>query len=392
MEDKDVRLLAHSLRGGVIGDVTEIAHELQIERAEGPIQATWILDYKEMEPDKNYGLFRSWFGSRMLYPISVTFNNYQAWYGRIFEMELSLDDRIIKASMQKMANTIIAQYSRKDGDTANDVLYTDWVEDQVSIDIYGRRESVINVNTESEDEAIARAKGMLKRLHRPHMSPPQFVKVEKPNLRCTAVGNAQLANGLLLLRDRVRYHPDYADISNGDDTTVGAEIKRIVDFIDYQSGWLYVIDIAANDTPTKIGVPSTVGAWDRVKELALVPNQNEQEYELLVEDDGGVIYQKKNVTRAKYFVMPYPKGIERTDGETPKWDAVAESLKVLDTSLEPVALPDGLYSDPSIIQVDRVIMQDGREVAEFYNKEVDGMEDFAAIDQNKNWIESFKEE
>jgi len=414
--DTNLRLIARSRAGtGALSDFATSAIEYQHEHTQGPLQASWKLE-------DGYGQateagLRNWFNNRIMWPIVEMYKGITSWSGYIWEMRLSVGNRVYTTTMDGVYNTVLVKYKNDDGDD----VYTDWVTDSISVGRYGSREYILDVNTTSADEAEARAAGFLRLSAHPFSGPPQLYNtLEKATLDVTAVGNIALANGIVLRDDKLRSHPGYpawdgddqlhyikATEVNGEPWTVGQEVKRILDVVSYissdaigtsdilgawkQKGWIYPGKVDANDTPTAMGVPSSTGAWDRLQELAKVPNKDGEIYELKVGWDGRVDYEIET-QRPAYVAYPSPGRIEKFDRSIPTWDAKPGLIKLLDPSVEPISLPSARYYDKDLVKSDRVTMRDGDEDCQFQTIKDNEIERWAAEDSISDWVASILKE
>ncbi len=201
---------------------------------------------------------------------------------------------------------------------------------------------------------------------------------DKSVLRITAVGRMVIVNKFKLLSERLRYHPNYEDLSWEDterkniDWTVGDEVARIVDLINYHSGWLYPIKIADNDTLTKVGVSSTTGAFDRLVELTKLTNSNGDRYQLQITEDGGVVYDVYDET-PRYMLQTAEIGIRNYDNTIPKWDAQPGIVKSVAGWAGPI-LPTSWLGDNTLIPIERTTMRQSDEFASFYSRTIDVVE------------------
>ena len=233
----------------------------------------------------------------------------------------------------------------------------------------------------------------------------------------TAVGRTFVANNLQLVADTMRPisaktdwgvdsdgvgNKDYGAVegcteNNWDDcdriayggaVTVGYEVRRILNVINYHTGWLYSKALATNDTVTAAGVSSSIGAWDRLLELVKLRNSEGEYYRLKVLNDGGVVYEKFSED-VSYIRYPLPRGIETVGNTTPTWDAKPGIIKRIGDS-PGKALPSTWLSDNRLAYYERTVMRDGDSVATFHGREWDTVDEYSAVDANNRWIESRK--
>ena len=149
---------------------------------------------------------------------------------------------------------------------------------------------------------------------------------------------------------------------------------------------LKVLDIAANDTTTAVGVSSNVGAFDRLLELAKLRDSDGNFYKLLIRNDGGVIYEKFR-EKPDYYRYPLPRGLELPGGDTPTWEAKPGIIRYVDPESGP-ELPDTWLNDRRHNYYERAVMRDGDAVATFHGRELDALDIYRAAEANQRWIES----
>lgn len=400
MTDKGLFHTCYTPQGVFVGDFTPGVIEYQHEWQEGPQKASFVL-----ETGKNgvtdSGL-RAWFERRIMWQVVTEFEGRQVWNGYIWELELEYNGVHYRKTMQNVANAILISYSNDEGELqylTDDDDNRLWVTHPESILLYGRREKIININTESDEEALERANTEIKYSASPYTVPPTWRDQENGDtkranrLTVTCVGRHSLANNIQLLQKAIRLTEAHrlANIENSDtyayrnETTVSAEILRIVELVQEIGGWLYPLNIAAtNDTPTRMGVPSNAGSWDRLLELARLRDTTERFYRLYVEPDGGVVYLPFDET-PDYFLKLEPTRIEYADKTVPTWQGKPGIVRVIDSQFGP-SLPDTWLTDRRNIFAERTTMRDGDKVASFHNKEYDVADYYASIEANARWL------
>ena len=151
--------------------------------------------------------------------------------------------------------------------------------------------------------------------------------------------------------------------------TVSLEIQRIVDVVNHattipgRAPLLYAKGISkSNKTPCYPGVDVITGAWDRLRELVKIPDQDGSYYRLIVDLDGGVSYGKID-TEPRYYYFPPPKGIRTLGDDIPTWDARPEIIKLIDPI--GVGLPHTWLGDGSLILPERTTMRMYQDSASF---------------------------
>jgi hypothetical protein len=377
------------------GSPNKGVREYQHEHIEGPFVASFSLI--SGEGDVTDTSLRAWFDSYLMCEFAAIYDGAEVWRGYIWEMQLELDGEMRVKSMEDMANAIKCRYTNGSGD----VVHTAWQEHDESIELYGRRERVVTSSSENSDEATERAAAELQYNASPFTQAVAYVDTDANRLFVTCVGRQVAANSVQLLSDndlQDRWgidEPDATDplydlyqLDNGDDTTVGDEMRRIVEVVKENGGWLYALDMATNDTETAAGVSSNAGAFDRLVELAKLRDSDGNFYRLRLTNDGGVIYEQFSET-VNYLRFPAPRGVEKRDGNKPMWDARPGIIKYVDVAAG-AALPDTWLSDRRLSFAERTVMRDGDKVATFHHRDLDSTDIYRAIEANQRWIESRK--
>jgi len=323
-------------------------------------------------------------------------------------MELEIGKVYQRRTMEDFANAIVCTHSEDTNDgyvsfaNADASKYTVdpnddyFVTDSQSIALYGRQEVSLS-SSGSDGEALEYALASITRL--PDMNYYEISPrgEQDAQLRVSAVGNMVVANKILLLGDRLRYHPDYTEYNWGDppsdpaltfDWSVSDEIRRIVEVVNETGGWLYVIKIDENDTQTRVGTSSAQGAFDRLRELSQLRDTEGNWFVLSVTPDGGVTYEKM-VMRPDYLLTTYEQGITRPDGTTPTWDARPGLIEMIGGALGPPS-PSSWLDMAGYIPIERTSMRDGDEFAAFHRREISVTDEFATVQANIRWIDQFK--
>jgi hypothetical protein len=172
----------------------------------------------------------------------------------------------------------------------------------------------------------------------------------------------------------------YDSLVYGGQLTISQEVARIVGVIEEQGGWLYALDISdENDALTAAGVNSRIGAIQRLQQIAFIPNQAGDEFELFVHLDGGVVYRKKQ-RQAKFNMTS--EGLKALDGDPVGWRAEVAAIRVVD----PVTAQ---MSGSNIITPERVSVADG--VAQFVPLERTEADTDKDIKDNLAWIKKASE-
>ncbi|WP_455218507.1 hypothetical protein [Kaarinaea lacus] len=412
MVDPDLAFFAYTFDGRFLGEFTNAVSQYEHEHIEGPYRASWT--FEEGEEGASASDLQSWFNSNLMCQISVRYKGAQCWRGYVWEMELFQGKTLRNKSMNDFANAVAIknpEYSEDEGNDAwidfenadvdFDPLATMWHLNNISINEYGRMEEVLSSNG-SDGEALKYAISYLERASEP-FSPSVVFKpaVDNNTLRVSAVGNMVIANKVQLLDDQLRYLPGY-DVDNdkyyglehgseidvlGTVWTVSKEIQRIVDVIDYHTGWLHAVSISTqNDTPTRAGSQNVTAAFDRLLELALITDSLDRRYHFRILDDGGVIYQLFTEDREVFYhLTTAEEGVRNKNGTTPTWDARPGLIKAIAGSAGPT-LPNTWLSNRNLIPVERVSMRDGDEVASFHGRKEDVGDVYRAIGANRNWL------
>jgi hypothetical protein len=301
--------------------------------------------------------------------------------------------------MTDVANAVSAFYEDEDEDESVYIDFSEtalpydendniWALANESITQFGRHEIVLDSNG-SEDEALALAKVALMKSPDPYSKAVVYKPLSKARLSITAVGRMVVANKIQLLDDRLRYHPDYEKMVHGEkhhygiQWNVGLEIKRIVDVVQETGGWLYEVKIAENDTPTMAGSDSTIGAFDRLVELASLTNLDGDHYRLQVFDDGGVVYGKLD-EEPTYVLKTADVGVEYFDGTIPKWQARPGIILNIAGRAGPT-MPTSWLDDDRKIPIERVTMREGDEFASFNSREINELDTLSEFQAHIRW-------
>ena len=399
--------LSYHLDGTLWGNPTAGVIEYQQEHMEGPHIASFAFESGVGGVDDN-GL-RAWFDNRLMTEFATRYEGVEVWRGLIWEMRLEMGGEIRVKSMSDMANAVKTHYTNTDGDK----VHTGFVLNDESIRRYGRKERVVTTSDASLEEATERADVELLYSASPYTTVIGYQETNSHRLVITIVGRMVVANNVQLLVDTMRTISDKEDwgvdedfgpspdcdtyLTNPDDVscerveyedevTVSYEIKRILNVISHQTGWLYPKAIADNDTVTVAGVSSSISAFARLRELAKLRNSDGEFYRLRVLNDGGVIYEKfrEDVSYLRYSL---PRGLETTGGTKPTWDAKPGIIKYVDMS-SGAALPDTWLSDRRLSYYDRTVMRDGDSVATFHGLDLDATDIFRSVEANQRWIEA----
>jgi hypothetical protein len=404
--DSELSMYAYTFDGTLAGEFTSAVSNLEIEHIEGPYRASWR--FEEGDGVSRQAL-RAWFYNRLMYRIVIAYKGVEVWSGYVWEMELEMGRLVLKRSMTDMGNAITCTHMQDNDFGFIDLQYSEsllpdgvvmdsadsaWALVTESITQYGRQERVLNSNG-SDGEALELALVSLETLPDPYSYQVIYRPLDSASLQITAVGRMTIANKFYLVASKLRSHPDYADMSwedtirNGVAWTVGDEMKRIVDVINRNAGWLYPIKIATNDTETKAGVSSTVGTFDRMVELAKLRNSDGERYQLTILNDGGVIYDKYDET-PQYVLRTPDQGVRFYDGTVPKWDAKPGVIKDIAGSAG-LKLPTSWLSDQTLIPVERTTMREGDEFASFHSRTVDPIELQVALYANLREVKQLEE-
>ncbi|MCB1971733.1 MAG: hypothetical protein KDG54_15135 [Geminicoccaceae bacterium] len=89
------------------------------------------------------------------------------WWGMVDGLTANFGGIGVGVSMLEMRNRLRVLYTVRDGDGYAVSLSTDWIEHERSVDLYGRRESIVSAGETSEDGASAFADRELDRLGLP---------------------------------------------------------------------------------------------------------------------------------------------------------------------------------------------------------------------------------
>jgi len=386
----ELEFLSYHLSGVPHGSFTTGVVGYRQQITEGCDNASWkFLDGTKGLDNRS---LRAWFDRRLMSIVVVKYNHLPVFQGYVYSMELDWRDLFLQKNIAPMANSILCSYR----DENNDTQYTSWVLDIKSINLYGYKEKVITSNSTSPEEAEAKALAYLMFYSNPYKSPGVFKKTTTGSLQVNVKGPATFGDHVTLLPDRLRYHPNHTEAAGyvlGAETTVGDEIRRILEVIQYTSGWMYPIKVEENLTPTRMGVNTQIGAFSRVLDLARLPRPDEtsENYErmrVFVNFDGGVTYEAPSKDPS-YFRKPPPDGIEAVNGTKPKWEARPGYLKILDPQHE-ADIPTAVKTDGFLQYVERVEMKEGDEEASLMNREIDIEDFFSDVDANRRFIETWE--
>lgn len=388
----ELELYSYTRDGLAFGSPQKGIKDFYMQILQGCDSATW--SFREGVGGVDQTGLRAWFYNRLMTMLIAKYDHKNVFTGFVTGMELNFNGLYLTTSIDNMANAVIASYTH--GSTG-EVTYTDWFVDQEAIDMFGWKEKVVSVNTTSQEEAEVRAIRHLMYYVDPYRSPGTFRKTTTPSLKIEVRGHMAFGNHVFLLPDRLRYHPDHTQENGyyvGAETTVGDEIQRILEVIQYNSGWLYPVEggIAENPTVTYMGAPSLMGAWDRLEELAKVPVPDdpdlaidEREWthmELFVQQDGGVHYRPRE-EEVLYHRYPPPRGFEKPDGSAPTWDSRPGFIRIMDPQHEP-RLPSSWIQDGNKVFAERVVMRMTADKAELHERDED-------LDDLYSDIESYEE-
>jgi len=417
MRDSDLSFLSYTFDGEFIGEFTSAVTGYEQEYIEGPYRASWVFEQGDTLGES---ALRGWFNNRMMSQVIVKYRGEEVWAGFVWEMELELGNVVLKKDMTDVVNVAAIKYQpmvyneetgkyEPDGDEifvkidANgDPISPDdddteggiWVTHAESIKLYGWHEEILSSDGTAE-EAIERAESTLQYMASPFNTSAVLKPVDKAQLRITAVGRMVAASKFYILDDRLRYiegKENYAqgmgaDPYTGETWTVSDEIRRIVEAIYENTGWLYVEYIADNDTPTRMGSTTQIGAFERILNLAKLRNKDEDFYSLIITHDGGVVYEKIDQSRPNMLWFPYPRGVEYADGTVPTWMARPGLIERVDEGVGP-ELPDTWLESRRYIYAERVRMAEGDSVASFHSRVFDIGDYYREYDANLKLLET----
>ena len=375
----------------------------------GPYRAQWRFSVPTI---KESGL-RAWFANKLMARVRATYSGSGRWHGYITNMRMDYGgQRLIK----DIANVVTAAKCRfntdmdfvTDEEIANSALYktksdmqftyTGWSGSEEGLNRFGRIESMVYLDNVQDinpwqlvpgdpmdlgpSEAHVLAEAEITRNSSPFVA--QIAPAsdsEKMEIRVTALGNAELANYIILGNARLE-NPNstglrsvaedsaYAATRRINEITVSQEIARIVDVVNYatdiegRTPLLYDKGIEmTNKVPTFPGVDSETGAMDRLKQLGQIRDLDENYYRLQVDLDGGVIYEQLDKT-PRYYLYPPPKGLRTPGDKVPTWDAKPDIIKIIDP-IYGVGLPNTWLGDGSLILPERSTMRMQQDVAAF---------------------------
>lgn len=419
-----VRIFGHSLSGNLIDEFSEHVSGYKHEWREGPYYADW-----QFAPDSvSDEWMRDFFAARMMTKIKTTYEGTDVWGGLIGYMKLVYNGVMYLKDFRKVVNAVKTAYREEDADIGV-YGYTDWFTNTESLALYGNMEKVMTYSGKVEavlgdDGAPLRHEDTNAPITEPEQMAMQevarnafpFVRQVAPaeaenSLQVMAFGRQMFAQHILLsdgymanygegdesgLRsladDNTVIHSEIDSTTPLPTTTVSAEIKRLVDIIDYQSTLyqpsrrMYALDIStANTSVTAIGVSRVMSVWDRLKELALLPDQDGNYYRLQIEPDGGVIYGEYDY-KPQYYLYP---PLKARDGTTPTWNARPGFIRVVDQPAQLVE-PGGWLEDTNLIFASRVTMRDGTDAPIFGDDERTEADREAMITANKKRLEKLQ--
>ena len=387
---------AYNRDGSLIESLTAGVSEYQHEHIEGAYIASFSLVSGDGSIDDDR--LRHWFDTRLMTEISTVFDGREVWRGFVWEMQLELNGELGVKSMENVANATKTRYTN----TSGNIVHTGWKLHPTSIETYGRKERILSVSSESLEEADERANVELQYSASPYNTAIAEIDSEDNVLRVTLVGRSIAANNIILIADSElrdiadddevidSTDPRYAIslLGYGDGTDVGTMIRRAVEVAYYNSGLLYALDIADNDTVTLAGVSSNIGVYDRLVELAKLRDSDGNFYRLRIRNDGGVIYEQFN-EHVDYLRYPAPRGLELPNGDKPTWEAKPGIQKRVDASVG-IPLPDTWLSDKRLTFYERAVMRDGDKMASLHARSYDAADTIRAIEANRRWIEAAK--
>lgn len=377
---------SYHLDGTLWGHPTKGVLEYEQEHTEGPYMAKFTFQSGEGGVDDN-GL-KGWFRNRLMTEIAAMSEGVEVWRGYVWEMELELDGKIRVKSMADMSNAVKGRYTNTGGDS----ITTGWYVNDESVTRYGRKEKVVSSSSSSGDEALERAGAELQYSSSPYTKTIVRVEPEENVLRVTLAGRIVLANNIILLADALRDavgEDDPGPFVYNTATTVSEEIERILTAVNYNSGWLYPLDIQENDTVTFSGASSDIGAWDRIVELGRLRDSKGVFYRLQVTNDGGVIY-RPYVEVEDYIHYPGSRGLQDLMSEVPTWGAKPGFIRDLDDR-SGAGMPDTWLNDSQLSFYERTVMRDKAVVAEFHGKDLDVGDVYGAMETNRKRMEKPKE-
>lgn len=369
--------LGNTLYGTFTNGVTRYEQEWQ----EGPSTASWRFVAGENGITERDLLY--WFDNRLGNMIRADWAGARVWEGYVWEMTLLIDGVLYTQSLSDYASAVLGEYTDANGDRQ----YGEWQNNYEAASRYWQKELIISLSTatstagEDSDlnaEANERAAAWLEKVSSPYTTQVAYTTEDGAWLDVSCGGRIAVANN--------RWMFPWGDPPGeghlwATSTTVGDEIQRILD--DYMPNLLTPVDIAANDTPTKIGVMTKTRAWDRLLELVSLRNSDGKHYELIVEPDGAVVYRQVDTT-PDYLRIP-GRGIETLTGRIPTWDARPGIIRTLDTAGGP-AMPDTWLPDRNLVYAERVTMGQGDAVASFGSKTITAGDYYSEMDRNARWL------
>lgn len=377
----------------------------------GPYTARFSIDVEAASNAELSAFLDTWLMSRL----DTISGGVVVWSGYIWEGRLDLFNVVRKRSMEDVKNRV--KVYKRDPNNAGKYKYTDWFNNEDSQALYGIHEYLKMSNASgdialdsygagipNEDgdgwkyEADYAAQVLIDSYARPQAAYEVYTGSGDRSLDFTAIGRQGLANRIYvsdgnisdnpstdtrdgtILRDSGLDDAPYNAYRHGDPLPISYEIYRLCAVGQNQSGWIYPQHIdMGNEVETSAGVSSAVGLLTRLGELADIPYHDGTPMQLSIENDGGVIYQKRE--RAKYFYYRN-EGLLMPNRTPVGWLAKVAPIEVVD----PVS---AMMAGTRTIVPERVTVSGDGE-ARFGPLEQTDADIYDAILQNQKWLEDSK--
>lgn len=381
-------------RTGLIADVSDMAQQPRQEVTEGPYQFTFTIESEDRgAPD--LAILSQYFDDWPMAYLEARFEDVVCWGGHISEMTLDTPWYSKTISTRNLANSIKSEYT---DEYSGETRYTSWRTDYESVNLYGRMERIIKFGgkpsamleddgsiklTDDGDrytEVHAAEDYELARAAYPSLDDMSFSTTKGDDLASLTVradGRTVFADTTLVSNGwitdpatgvELRPIPAYPyaeDFEVGSETTVGAEILRLIRLSESKAGWLYPVYIDDNDTMTSAGVEQPMGLWTRVLELARLRNQAGEFYTISVSPDGGVEYRRMDMGPDYLFLED--KGLVRLDGTAPTWTARPGIVQVDGRT---ISLPRTFMPRQDMVYMERATMAEGYDYAALSMRDV----------------------
>lgn len=253
-----------------------IAWHRSIRLQGGPWQGGFMLQGSVSELEE---IFYSWLG----HDLRERAGGDITWEGLIYEMELTVNGRTRRRSLDLMFNSVQAAYI----DDANNRGESSWYEQASSIGIYGRRRESVTLDGHPVATAEARAQQFLAERAWPWArTVSAAVRSQEPQLQVTACGYGFTANW------------KFVTVNDGATGNLSVWLK---DIIDTDCEFLDPGSIEANTYQVKRKVQTARRVWDQLEELVDLGDSQQRPYRLYVEPGRRVSYSRIDMSNPAYY-------------------------------------------------------------------------------------------